>query len=162
MLQDQSGIQQFHQQVLHSEKYCPISHTHTSGDSAGSNGSGGHPVSQPEPITIDDDLNQPLSTILGGPLVGQPQVKQLVSPKEERDSGAAAVPPVSSNPEAIEVSSDQGYIDEQAPESVRERRIAEARKVIGLKPKKQLKDAQGQSDMIASEDLRTQGVPAVI
>ena len=89
-------------------------------------------------------MNQALSAILGGGLpVSQPRKQeQLVSPKEERVGDSAAVPPVSSNPEVIEVSSDEGYIDEQAPENVRERQIAKARKALGLKPKKQLKDAK--------------------
>ena len=137
--------------------------SHTSGDSAGSSGDGRLPVSQQDAITIDDDAHQPLGTILGGPPVGQPIKGELVSPKEERVSGDAVAPPVSSKiDEVIEVSSDEGYIDEQAPDEIRERRIAEARKVMGLKPKKELKDAQGQSDMTAAEDWRTQDVPEVI
>lgn len=108
--------------------------SHTSGDSAGRSGQGGLTLAQLEPITIDDDPHQPLSTILGGPSIGQPQERDVkkermgdsVSPKEERVSGGAAVPPASSKSDVIiEVSSDEGYIDEQAPESTRELRIAE-------------------------------------
>ena len=69
--------------------------SHTSCDSAGSSGAGGLFISQPDSITVGNEMNQPLSTILGGGLpVSQPlKQEQLVSPKEERVSGAAAVPP---------------------------------------------------------------------
>lgn len=53
-------------------------------------------------------------------------------------------------------------LDEVSPAIIREHRIARARNIFGLKPKKELKDKENQADQTAAEDWRTLDVTKVI
>ena len=74
----------------------------------------------------------------------RPERRDDVIRKEERDSGEA--------PPEIQISSDEGFVDIPASDAIKQNRIAEARTVMGFKPKMELKDAQGQSDSSSMAD----------
>ena len=65
-------------------------------------------------------------------------------------------------PLPFETSDDQGTADPLAPQTVRDKRVAAARKILGLKPEKEFKDASDQSDHSAAEERRTMDTRKVL
>ena len=55
---------------------------------------------------------------------------------------------------------DDGNLDLTGPIAINEKHVAQARKVLGLAPRRQLVDRQDQSDAAAAEDWRTVDVPS--
>ena len=48
-------------------------------------------------------------------------------------------------------------VDHQSPQTIRERKVEEARRAIGLKPREELRDAGDQADHSAAEHNATKG-----
>ena len=110
-----------------------------------------------DPDTALED--QPLSVGLPGvPSETQHEAHSEANPKEEGKCDSETPPEFKIHDDDAE----HGFEDNQSLITIRERRVAVAREVLGLKPKKELKDQSDQADAGAAEDWRTMDVAKVL